>query len=62
LADVASAFDKSTENLDLLTVALKDLAPHDAQIRELCRAIVDGKSSSFTELLGKNLLAKMKEK
>ena len=62
LADVASAFDKSTENLDLLTVALKDLAPHDAQIRKLCRAIVDGKSSSFSELLGKNLLAKMKEK
>lgn len=62
LTDVASAFEKSLENLDLLTVALKDLAPHDAQIRKLCRAIVDGKDSAFSELLGKNLLAKMKEK
>ena len=62
LTDVSSDFDTSTENLDLLTVALKDLAPHDAQIRKVCRAIVDGKSSSFSELLGENLLAKMKEK
>jgi TetR/AcrR family transcriptional repressor of nem operon len=62
LADVASAFDKSTENLDLLTVALKDLAPHDAQIRKLCRSIIEGNKSKFSELLGKNLLAKMKEK
>jgi AcrR family transcriptional regulator len=55
-------FEPTTENLDLLTVALKDLAPTDKQIREHCRQIVDSSSSDFAALLGKNLLAKMMEK
>lgn len=55
-------FNPSAENLDLLTVALKDLAPTDKQIREHCRQIVDSNPSDFSALLGKNLLAKMMEK
>lgn len=61
LADIASNFEKTPQNLDLLTVALKDLAPHDAQIRKHCRTIVGGRNSTFSDLLGKNLLEKMKE-
>jgi AcrR family transcriptional regulator len=61
LADVAGDFEKKSQNLDLLTVALKDLASEDSQIRELCKAIVGKNASEFSTLLGLNLLAKMKE-
>lgn len=62
LAEVATRFKKTPENLDLLTVALKDLAKDDEQIRKLCSAIVGKETASFSALLGKNLLAKIKEK
>lgn len=61
LAEVSANFEKSTENLDLLTVALKDLAYDDAQIRRLCLTIVGKEGAAFSTLLGTNLLAKMKE-
>ncbi len=61
LADVAMNFEKTRENLDLLTVALKDLATEDEQIRRLCLNIVGKESVAFSTLLGTNLLAKMKE-
>ena len=62
LADVSENFDPSNENLDLLTVTLKEMAPEDSRIRKLCRAIVAGKESTYPKLLGNNLLAKMRGK
>lgn len=62
LSDVSENFDPNAENLDLLTVALKEIAPDDARIRKLCREIVAGQESKYTKLLGINLLAKMKGK
>lgn len=54
-------FTGSVKDLDLLTVALKEVAPTDAVIRERCREIVAGNEAKFAHLLGSNLLAKMKE-
>lgn len=62
LAEVVTNFERSTENLDLLTVALKDLAGEDDEIRRQCMAIVGNDSRVFANLLGNNLLAKIKEK
>lgn len=61
LADVAVNFDNSEEQLDLLTVALKDLATQDARVRQLCLAIIESVGVSMPNLLGNNLLAKIKE-
>ena len=54
--------DEQTQNLDLLTVALKDLAADDLEIRRLCEAAVGNQEHEFALKLGKNLLAKLKEK
>ena len=62
LVEVSENFEKSPENLDLLTVALKDLAGEDDPIRQLCLNIVGKDVVAFSTLLGTNLLAKMKEK
>lgn len=59
LSAVAENFEVSPANLDLLTVALKEAAPQDVQIRDLCRVIVNGRDSNFSHLLGTNLLAKI---
>jgi len=61
LADAAVNFDNSEEQLDLLTVALKDLATQDARVRQLCLAIIESVGVSMPNLLGNNLLAKVKE-
>jgi TetR/AcrR family transcriptional regulator, transcriptional repressor for nem operon len=54
-------FDLSPESLDLLTVALKELANVDAKISEICWQIVKiSGNKNISERLGKNLLAKMK--
>ena len=55
LADVAHNFEKNSQNLDLLTVALKDLASEDSQIRKLCIEIVGKNAPEFSTLLGLNL-------
>ncbi|MEY3406380.1 MAG: hypothetical protein RLZZ556_452 [Actinomycetota bacterium] len=62
LVEIATNFDRSPENLDLLTVALKELACEDRRIRKICVGIVGKEEAKFASLLGKNLLAKMKEK
>ena len=62
LSEVSTNFEKTPENLDLLTVALKDLASEDQQIKRLCVSIVGDEDLAFSALLGTNLLAKMKEK
>ena len=61
LADVVATFDNSEQQLDLLTVALKDLATQDARIRQLCLEIIDSVGEGMPNLLGNNLLAKVKE-
>jgi TetR/AcrR family transcriptional repressor of nem operon len=61
LIDLSKKFDDSEESLDLLTVALKDLAPTDKRIREICLEIAGNQLDRFSALLGTNLLAKMKE-
>jgi TetR/AcrR family transcriptional regulator, transcriptional repressor for nem operon len=54
-------FDNSPVALDLLTVALKELANDDVKISEICRQIVKiSGNENISDLLGKNLLAKMK--
>ncbi|MEY3934180.1 MAG: hypothetical protein RLZZ606_779 [Actinomycetota bacterium] len=62
LAEVVSNFERSPENLDLLTVALKDLADVDDEIRGYCAEIIGSDNKAFATLLGNNLLAKLKEK
>ena len=62
LAEVSINFEQSAENLDLLTVALKDLASDDDRIRRLCLNIAGQDDVGFANLLGTNLLAKTKEK
>lgn len=62
LADAARSFESSRENLDLLTVALKELAAVDIKISNLCRSIIGKQPSEFITLLGRNLLENMKEK
>lgn len=61
LAEVSTNFEASQENLDLLTVALKDLARDDEQVKQLCLTIVGKDEGTIATLLGTNLLAKMKE-
>lgn len=62
LADAAESFEPNALNLDLLTVALKDLASSDKQISNLCKQITGGRFAEFSNLLGSNLLNNMKEK
>lgn len=61
LAEVTDHFEGTEENLDLLTVALKELAPIDPEISRHCRKIVDARQTEFSQMLGSNLLNKMKE-
>ena len=62
LAEAAYDFQKTEVNLDILTVALMDLAAHDKEIRLICQAIVGENNASFSKILGNNLIAKIKEK
>lgn len=62
LADIARDFQKTEVNLDILTVALMDLAADDKEIRLICQAIVGENRARYSNLLGKNLIAKIKEK
>ena len=60
--EVVDGFESTPENLDLLTVALKDLASVDPQIKRHCLRIVGARKSDFAVSLGNNLLEKIKEK
>jgi len=62
LADTAKSFKPNGLDLDLLTVALKDLAQNDRKISELCRLIIGSEPIKFIDLLGSNLLKNIKEK
>lgn len=61
LKDMVSNFTPSIENLDFLTVALKELAPHDKVIRNHCKSIIGSEKKKYAEILGDNLLTKLKE-
>ncbi len=52
-------FQATEHDLDLLTVALKDLAPDDKEISKLCKQLVNESKLPIEKLLGKNLLAKI---
>jgi len=54
-------FTGAAEELDILTDALKEVAPTDSAIRDRCREVVAGNETEFARMLGNNLLAKMKE-
>jgi len=61
LLTLCDDFDNSPVSLDLLTVALKELANDDVKISEICWQIVKiSDNENISELLGKNLLSKMK--
>lgn len=55
-------FEASAQNLDLLTVALKDLASSDMEIQRLCRKATGNHERDIASMLGKNLLSKIREK
>lgn len=58
----ADSFD--VENgcqLDLLTVALRDLAATDESTREICQSILSNHSGSLALNLGNNLLQRMEK-
>ncbi|MEY2826347.1 MAG: hypothetical protein RLZZ122_711 [Actinomycetota bacterium] len=59
LQETARDFETSSLSLDLLTVALKDLAAEDIRIRKICAEIVGSKASEFSKLLGQNLLSRI---
>lgn len=61
LSEIVSNFTASSENLDFVTVAIKELAPDDKVIRNHCKTIIGTEKKKFAEILGNNLLAKLKE-
>jgi AcrR family transcriptional regulator len=61
LKDMVSNFSPSIENLDFLTVAIKELAPIDKVIRNHCKTIIRSEKKKYAEMLGNNLLTKLKE-
>jgi AcrR family transcriptional regulator len=57
------AIESNSQSLDLLIVALKELAPTDPGIRGICREFSSSlESEALANLLGKRLLANLKEK
>lgn len=62
LRDIPENLEPSGQSLDLLTVALMDLASDDEEVRKYCTTIVGAERAQFARLLGQNLLEKMKEK
>ena len=61
LLSLGDDFDQSPESLDLLTVALKELASEDAKVAKICEEIINrSDNKNVSEILGRNLLAKMK--
>jgi len=56
-------FAGNSQSLDLFIVALKELAPTDPGMRGICREVSSSlESEALANLLGKRLLANLKEK
>ena len=62
LNSTVTDFNASPFELDLLTVALKDLAAEDQQIAKTCEQIIQGWDSDFARVIGENLINKAKGK
>ena len=56
----AENFNATRHDLDLISVALKELAGQDPAVAKICNQVVDKFDSNFALLLGENLLRKMK--
>lgn len=61
LQQTAAAFSGSQTDLDLLTVALKELSADDEVTSRICRRILDESDTNLPLLLGNNLINKTKE-
>ena len=58
----ADSFDIENElHLDILTVALRDLAEVDEQTRELCKQIIQSSDVSLNVKLGNNLIKRLEK-
>ena len=53
-------FGAKPEELDLLTVALKEVAPEDSVVAQICDLIAQQFSGDLAGLLGRNLVNKLK--
>lgn len=62
LLQAQNDFKPTKQNLDLLTVALKEVAESDKEIRQICKQIIKKHDYDFVQLLGQNLITKIKEK
>lgn len=60
LEQSAEGFSDSKCDLDLLTVALKELATEDKKTARICRQITENSNANLPILLGQNLIGKMK--
>lgn len=60
LQQIAERFSDSQCDLDLLTVALKELATEDETTAKICRQIAENSNTNLPILLGQNLISKMK--
>lgn len=62
LAETAEHFSPtSSSHVELLIVALKELAQHDSDVAALCKSITAGQQSLFVQIIGENLLSKVKD-
>lgn len=60
LKQLATQFTGSQQDLDLLTIALKELASDDQTIADICKQIQLETDLHLAQMLGENLIGKMK--
>jgi len=60
VAALAPGWTERKESLDLLIIALKELAPADRPITKLCRAVVGESGGNIALVLGNRLLEQLK--
>lgn len=60
LKSILSEFNASPFELDLLTVALKDLAAEDQEIARVCEQVIRSQDGDLAQILGENLISKTK--
>ena len=51
----------SSSDVDLLVVALKELAHQDAEVSDMCAHAIAGQHDYFVQIIGANLLSKVKD-
>jgi len=60
LKQLGTQFTGSQQDLDLLTIALKELASDDQTIADICKQIQLETDLHLAQMLGENLIGKMK--